>query len=133
MHGWMYLPLASPECCRRVCFLVCVCMCACMPACVCCVPLAALEEYLLRAYVCVCVLVCVFVCVCICVFVWLYVCVCACICVCMCLMNLAAMQHLRSVSIYRIYSPIGQFKYKSKCNLWRKIASKINGSHISRI
>src|SRR6218665_3917146 len=99
---------------------ICVCMCFCM-----CVYL--------RVCVVACVLVCVFLCLCICVFVWLYVCVCACICGCMCLMNLAAMQHLRSVSIYRIYSPISRFKYKSKCHFWRKIASKINGSHISRI
>src|SRR6218665_8143 len=107
-------------------------MCACMSACVCCVPLASPEDYVLRAYVCICLLVCVFVCLCICVFVWLSVCVCTCMCSCKCLVNLAALQHLRSVSIYRIYSLISRFKYKS-CNFWRKIASKINGSHKSLI
>jgi len=35
--------------------------------------------------------------------------------------------------IYRIYSPISRFKYKSKCNFLQKIASKINGSNISQI
>src|SRR6218665_2454413 len=56
---------------------------------------------------------------CLCVFVWLYVCVCACMCGCKCLMNIAALEHLQSVSIYRIYSPTSRFKYKSKCNFWR--------------
>src|SRR6218665_2964325 len=94
-------------------------MCACMSACVCCVPLASPEDYVLRACVYMCSCMC-FVCLCICVFVWLSVCVCTCMCSCKCLMNLAALQHLRSVSIYRIYSPISRFKYKSKCNFLAK-------------
>src|SRR6218665_1492687 len=142
-----------------VCMLACACMCVCMcvsafmgvcmcvSACICgsmwayvnaCVDVCAsgfTRVLAPRMFSWMCMYVCMHVIVCVlctsCLARGLSVeDICVCMCSCMCVMNFAALQQLQSVSIYRIYSAISRFKYKSKCNFWRKIAFKINSSHI---